>query len=245
MARIQVTENINTTLTPRYWEIDIIRGAAILLMILFHLLYNLAVFYGIQIDYKTGAIYLMGKLAAILFILVAGVCSHFSKNNLRRGIALLCWGFVIFLITPLVLPGANIVFGILHFLGVCMIIYPLFKGINNTILTILGISIILTGLYTPDITTTSDWLAPLGLRSSNFSSADYFPLMPWLGVYLLGILLGRTYLYRKEPLIKIDLSGFPLVLLGRNSLIIYLTHQPLLLLLLHIIMGGGPLSSLI
>lgn len=182
----------------RLWEIDILRGIALVLMVFYHLLYDLNVFFTFNIAYNKGLFYLIGKSAAILFILVAGISSSFSKNNTLRGLKLIIWGYVIFLVTYIVVPGSNIVFGILQFLGVCLLLYPVFKKISPYVLAAAGTTIILTGEFTAQLSVGQNWLVPLGLREPSFSSADYFPLIPWLGVFLWGVSISKIVYKQKK-----------------------------------------------
>jgi len=122
----------------RLWEIDILRGLALALMIVYHLLYDLNEFFNFNIAYDEGLFYFVGKSAAVLFILIAAISCSFSQKNSLRGFKLIAWGYVIFLVTYIVVPGSNIVFGILQFLGVCLLLYPAFKNIPPYVLAIAG-----------------------------------------------------------------------------------------------------------
>jgi uncharacterized membrane protein len=68
---------------------------------------------------------------------------------------------------------------------------------------------------------------------------DYFPIFPWFGVILMGIALGDL-LYRgyRRRIALPDLSGSsfvkPFAFFGRNSLAIYLIHQPVLITLFYL-----------
>ena len=76
------------------------------------------------------------------------------------------------------------------------------------------------------------WLFPLGLTTGDFASSDYFPLLPFLGFFLLGTVLGRTVYSKKQTLLpRVNSKNFLLRFLqwcGRQSLWIYLLHQPVL-----------------
>ncbi|MHB1042702.1 MAG: heparan-alpha-glucosaminide N-acetyltransferase [Eubacteriales bacterium] len=216
----------------RVWEIDIFRGIAIILMVFFHLIYDLAEFHGVPVVYDHGPVYFAGKTAASLFIMVAGISSTLSRNNVKRGLKLVFLGFLIFIVTSIFVPGSNIIFGILQFLGVSMLLYPLFKNFNAYLVVLLGTAVILSGPYLFRITMPNNWLAPIGLLSRTFYSADYFPLFPWFGVFLYGIAMGKLLYKEKRSLLKLNAGGSPLVYLGRHSLFIYLVHQPVLLLVL-------------
>ena len=68
------------------------------------------------------------------------------------------------------------------------------------------------------------WLFPLGLRRADFFSADYWPLLPWAFLYLLGAALGGFLPETAKPHAHLPALTF----LGRHSLFIYLVHQPVL-----------------
>lgn len=218
----------------RIWELDFLRGVAIVLMVLFHLIYDLNEFYDIPIAYDKGIIYYTGKVAASLFIFIAGISCSLSRSNVKRGLLLLVLAFLITITTWIAVPGSNIIFGILHFLGVSVLFYPLFQNIKPYGLIFLGTMIIVTGQYLSEITARNNFLMPVGLTAENFYSADYYPLFPWFGLFLYGVAFGKLKYRSKKSLFSIDLSRSFLVLLGRHSLSIYLVHQPIILLILYV-----------
>ena len=68
------------------------------------------------------------------------------------------------------------------------------------------------------------WTALLGFPGPDFSSADYFSLLPWLVLFWTGYFLYtlRPEEPRREP-------RLPLVTaLGRRSLLVYMLHQPVI-----------------
>lgn len=230
----------------RLWEIDALRGLALVLMIFYHLLYDLNVFFDYNIAYSEGLFYLIGKAAATLFILVAGISCAFSKSNARRALKLILWGYVIFLVTFIAMPGSNIVFGILQFLGVCFLLYPLFKDIPPYLLAAAGTIIILADNLTAHITVSHSWLVPLGFYGPNFSSVDYFPLIPWLGVFLLGVAIRKTVYKENKSLLNVSNKYLrPLAAVGKHTLIIYLVHQPLILVILYLLLNPQGLMDMI
>lgn len=228
--------NMEKTAGQRFWEIDIFRGLALVLMIIYHLLYDLNEFYSVDIAYYEAPYYYIGKTAAVLFILVAGVSAAFSRNNTIRGLKLVAWGLVIFLVMYVVVPGSNIVFGILQFLGVCLLIYPVFKNISPYILAAAGTAIILAGEFTYRLTVSHNWFVPLGFGGPDFYSVDYFPLVPWLGVFLWGVAIKKTvYRHNKGYIEEANRYLKPLAAVGRHTLVVYLLHQPLLMATLYLI----------
>ncbi|WP_371365582.1 hypothetical protein SRRS_02980 [Sporomusa rhizae] len=221
--------------TVRIAEIDCCRGIAILLMIVFHLVFDLAYFYHWPLTYLDGFWYYQGKTAAILFMLLSGISSLFSSNPFRRGIMILATGAVISMATYFYDPASYIRFGTLHLLGVAMLASPLFIQLKAVELLIAGTVIIATGRLTATLTTPTTYLLPLGISPPDFASLDYYPLIPWLGIVLYGMAAGKLIYRNKQPKFPAAGAYRPvqwLSRLGKHSLIIYLVHQPILLLFL-------------
>ena len=73
--------------------------------------------------------------------------------------------------------------------------------------------------------------AYVGFPPADFFSTDYFSLLPWCFLYLCGYELHRIFRSRgllTAPIFKKEIK--PLSFMGRNSLLIYLLHQPVLYL---------------
>lgn len=220
----------------RIWEIDFFRGIALILMIIFHIVFDLKEFADVPVNYVSGFYYYVGKAAGILFILIAAVSCYFSTNNLKRGLQVLGMGILITIVSHLYNPSYGIKFGILHFLGVSIIIYPLFKDMNKWLLVILGTLIIILGNYFKLINMPFDYLFIFGLSSDLFVSADYYPLLPWFGVFLYGIFIRKILYKEKRSLLQGDLKGNIINYLGRHTFIFYLVHQPLILLTIWLVL---------
>jgi uncharacterized membrane protein len=223
-------------------EIDFFRTIALGLMILYHLIYDLDVWTNIAINVNSTHWFLIGKISALLFIFLSGVSSGLSKHPVKNGLRVLFWGLVISLVTWITLPDEYVRFGILHFLGTMMLCYPFLKRLPNTILLFLtGMAIGLSFSLSKVISTV--WLIPFGLTYPGFTSMDYYPLIPYSGVTFLGILFYRHYL--KGHLVTVkdpSNSPSPSILnssifknVSRNSLIIYLIHQPIILSVIYLL----------
>ena len=125
-----------------------------------------------------------------------------------------------------------IYFGVLQCLGVCMLLWSLLRRLPHRVLLAGGVTLAAAGLVLGQCAFPTGWyLIPLGFCPEWFRSSDYFPLLPHLGYFMLGACLGRTC-YRDKttrfPGANQRLLR-PLCALGRNSLWVYLLHQPLLL----------------
>lgn len=222
----------------RITEIDFLRGIAIILMILFHLIVDLKDFYHYNLEYLTGFWYLEGKLSAILFILLCGVSSTLSKNNTRHGITVFLWALLLTVITYFYNKNCFIWFGILHFLGISLLSANLLRNLPIVWLSIISSISILLGTLFSQRFIDNPYLFPIGLVNSTFISLDYYPLFPWYGIFLLGMIIGKAFYENKKRLSTCQASpslAKPITRLGQHSLMIYLIHQPLLLALLYII----------
>jgi len=220
----------------RIREIDLLRGVAIILMVFFHLVYDLNSFHDIPISYDTGVVFYIGKIAASLFIIIAGISCTLSKNNVKRGLYVLFWAFVVTAATSFAVPGSNIVFGILHFLGISILLSPFFQRFNAYVLFFLGTASLLFGLYAAEITMPNNLLIPFGLMGESFYSADYYPLFPWFGLFLYGGAIGKLKYSNNVSLFPLNAFRTNFVdLSGQHSLTIYLVHQPLILSALYLV----------
>jgi len=215
----------------RFWEIDSLRGIAIIMMVVFHLTFDLAYFGNYDLDVHSGLLFYLGRATASLFILLAGISLSLSHSRsaagmekyLKRGLKIFSWGLLITLITRLFFPAEFIVFGILHFIGLSVVLaYPFLRQKHWNLL--LGLSIIFIGLSIQ---------GPLILFPTSFRTFDYFPIFPWFGLILIGIFLGNSFYPNHTRKFSLPEISSPLSLMGRHSLLIYLAHQPVLIALLY------------
>ncbi len=230
---------MNRTSSERVWEIDFFRGIALILMIFFHIIWDLKEFYGYPFDYTQGFFYAVGRSAAYLFMLITGISCTFSKNNFKRGTKILLIAFGITIVTYFYDSKTFIAFGILHLLGVCILWYPLLKKLKPLILLFLGTIVILLGKYFYTIPMNHNFLAPLGLKTQGYYALDYYPLFPYGGVFIYGVFLAKILYSQKRSLFKKDIPNNPISFFGKHTLIIYLVHQPIIIAILYLLSNGG------
>jgi uncharacterized membrane protein len=238
-------------LKVRFWEVDFLRGWAIVLMVLFHSVFDLNYFGVYEVEISSGIWFYLARFTASLFLLLVGVSlvlsysrakllgeeDRFRFRLLKRGIWIFGLGLGITLVTYLLIGKGFIVFGVLHLIGISLLLaYPFLRLHWQNF--IFGLFFIAGGLYLQTVSVEFPWLIWLGLAPRNFYSLDYVPIFPWFGVVLMGMGLGDL-LYRgyRRKIDLPDLTDSPFVrwltFLGRNSLAIYLIHQPVLLALLY------------
>lgn len=223
----------------RIWEIDALRGLCIPGMIVIHLIYDLVNLYGfVDWPYPTWYFLFKNNYGA-LFVLLSGVSVTLGRHCGRRGAEVFSFGMVITAVTAgmyalrLADRGILIYFGVLHCIGVCMMLWPLLRKLPDGVLIALSAAMILTGWWLRGESFASGAFTVLGFVTRDFRSADFFPLMPNFGYFLAGAALGRRLYAEKRSLLPGRGNSAPMRALrwmGRHSLPIYLIHQPVLAL---------------
>lgn len=232
----------------RIWELDAFRGLCVLGMVAVHFVYDLVELYAlVPWDYSP-VFHLVKDWGGILFILLSGICATLGSRSVRRGLQVFACGMLCTAVTAgmylLDFADVSIViyFGVLHCLGVCMLLWPLFKKWPAWALALTGAVLAAAGIVLERTVQVSfPWLVPLGILYPGFVSSDYFPLIANLGFFLLGAFLGRTVYGKNASLFPKVRQENPLVRFftgcGRWSLPIYLLHQPVLALLFTLVAG--------
>jgi len=230
----------------RLWEIDFLRGTAVVLMLFFNYAFTLRFFGAYFVGGGWLFWWLFPRIIAGTFIFLMGVSLTISqsqggnfKKYLMRGLKIFSYGLVITLVTWLYLRNGFVVFGILHFIGLSTILaYPFLRYARLNLL--LGALLIAIGYSLSGLTFDFPWLVWLGLVPAGFYTIDYFPLLPWFGITLFGVGAGNL-LYPKGtrkfrlPELSHALPVKTVSFLGRHSLLIYLAHQPVLLAALYML----------
>ena len=212
--------------------LDGLRGLAVIFMVAYHFLYDAVTFLGVPDKYIDNTVAdVIQVVTATTFVILCGISSHFSKSNIKRGIETLVIAVIISVVTFII--DMPIIFGILHLLGVCMLLYGLLKKLIEKVPAwlLLIISICLSVISKIAVDTCIpevSYLWILGFCSKDFVSYDYFPLLPWLFVFLTGTAIGYYIKERKFPRQFYTIKVPVLSAIGRYSLIIYVAHQPLL-----------------
>lgn len=221
--------------------IDVLRGAALVAMAIYHFAWDLE-FFGYAEPGLTavGGWKLFARSIASSFLALAGfslVLAHsrairwpsFARRLAKVGAA----AAAISVATYLAMPESFIFFGILHqiavasVLGLAFLRAPWFVTAIAAALVIAAPSL----LRTPLLDHPAWWWT--GLSATLPRSNDYVPVFPWFGAGLAGMALaqlglGTGALARLSAIAMPRWSGV-LSLAGRYSLSVYLLHQPVLI----------------
>jgi len=218
--------------------IDALRGLSVVLMVAHHLLYNLTAFLDAPSWMFSNPVFdILQPFFAGLFIFLSGISSRFSGSNIKRGLIAFALAIGITIVTSIM--KMPIMWGVLHLLAFCMVFFgltrKLWDKIPKTVAPILFIALVIISSAATShihIVCEHSWIrylvSILGWSQQGFISFDYFPILPWLFVFLLGTWAGTFVRDRRLPKWFYDFKVpiFPLV--GRKALIIYILHQPIL-----------------
>lgn len=285
----------------RFWELDFIRGICVILMVFDHVMF--VVMYAMpQIGAMLGTDkwngvsewlennYWYGNLricvrfpVLFLFFLICGISCTLSRSNAKRGglcFAVACAVSIVTIIVDMLFDlGISIYFGVLHMLGIAMLLYALFDFLGGLlakfvksekgkrIATEAGkylapvVGLILFTVYfacfykgiTGDIFDSNVVISDKGasifasffvnimpdVGGGTIGGADYWPLLPWAAIVLMGGFIGRlVYKNERAKNFAARLDGKwnkPICFVGRHALIIYICHQVAAIALLFIV----------
>ena len=225
--------------------IDELRGISILAMIIHHIAFNLIYFLRLPLPWLSaflnGNVFLVVQTVFIgIFLSLSGICSHFSRHPYKRAGKVLFGAALVTIVTFLLYPDEAIFFGILHFLGTSMLLAAVLRKLppikKPLLWAVVSLVLFLITFHLPDgflgfgalslplpksLYRGGVWML-FGFSSPSRAALDYFPLFPYIFLFLFGFFLG----FQKMPEGR---SHAPfLAFCGKKSLWIYLLHQPII-----------------
>jgi len=276
-------------MSKRLTRIDELRGLTLISMILYHFMWDLNNIAGLKMDWYYGPIGVTWqKSICITFILLSGFSFNLGKHHFKRSMQVFLAGALVSAVTLIIMPENRIVFGVLTFIGSAGLLMILIDRVHVALekkLNVLALNLIMligslllflafynvydryinlgfgkidlpAYLYSGYVSTY------IGFTEPQFFSTDYFALIPWMFLYMVGYYLYRVMANVKcdtaaasnvvtacDTVAAIDDSGLKIFkgkewirfdgFLGRNSLVIYLLHQPVLYAVTMLIMKMG------
>ena len=231
----------------RLWLLDVLRGAALLHMLVYHGMYDWVYVFGHEsrwYDIWSPGCHLWQQYICWSFILLSGYSFTLARRPLKNGLVVAGCAVVLTAVTVGFLPSESIWFGVLHLnaaavlltclvqpllrrcpagwgLGLCAVLFFLTNQLPEGFLGFEGVR--LCALPAAWYRANLFWLGLPDL--SRFSSADYFPLLPWVFLFWCGYYLAGLWRPRagQAPAVL-----RPLALVGRHTLLVYMLHQPVL-----------------
>jgi uncharacterized membrane protein len=227
----------------RFDRLDALRGAAIVWMALYHLAFDLNFFGWLspKQNFYTDPLWTVQRSCIVsLFLFVAGlslaVALHAGQSwprFWRRWAQVAGCALLVSLGSAFMFPNSWISFGVLHGIALMLVLARL-AAPARLWLWLLGALCIGLPIFVQHPFFDSRWTNWVGLVTHKPVTEDFVPLLPWLGVMLLGLAAGQ-WLQKARPgwlAGPLAAPAQPLALLGRWSLSFYMLHQPVFIGLL-------------
>ena len=242
--------------SERYAVLDGIRGIAVINMVIYHGIWDLVYLFGYDwLWFQSLGVFFWQQYICCTFIFLSGFCQPFGKKKLKKGRTVFVLGFLISILICIIMPEERIYFGILTLIGSCILIAIPMESFLEKFSPIMGLIIsVFAFVFTrnvnqgylgfgtwnivslPDNWYCNTFTAYLGFPMAGFHSADYFPLIPWLFLFIAGYFTQRLFTQKELLLYLKPQRAGAIEWIGRHSLAIYLIHQPALYFLLDIIL---------
>ncbi len=210
-------------------------------MIVYHFIYDLAYFRWIELAMTRDQPWVAWRTSIVTqFLLLVGVglvlrtsFKPATTDFWKRWTQIAAAALLVSAGSWLVFGPRFIYFGILHFVAAALILArPLLRlGAWNIAL---GVGFVLIGLTYADEFFNTPPATTVGFMTFKPRTEDYVPLLPWIGVVLIGVSLGvwwqRAQWRVPDALVPLnDHAPRGLLFLGKWALTVYLVHQPILL----------------
>ena len=226
--------------SKRFIEIDIVKGIAVVFMVIFHFFYLSHFMKVKEYPIDSGILKFLAKSAHTTFIIMVGVNmavsyqankkkknsydTYFGKQA-KRAIFLLIAGTLVSYASYLGFGDLYVKFGIFHFIAAAIVLGQIF--IDNKMIAMLGAIFIFLATILVDKSSMFFYQkcqnVPMtcfitGFANIKYSSLDHFPLLPYLGYICLGIAIGHSLYNNVERVYPINLSDNTVDKLEENKL---------------------------
>ena len=241
---------MNAEKKKRLLLLDSLRGISIVNMVVYHACYNYFMILGVDSHWVYyDPVRIWQRYICISFIFISGFSWSFSKNKVKRGLIISGAGMIVTIVTLLFMPNEIIILGILSFIGgAVLLMIPLKKILDkvNAVFVFVCATILFVLFYhiadsyigigefelikIPENIARIKIFTVIGIPHPDFYSGDYFPLLPWIFIFIAGYSFQKiisNYIFYEK---LFDIRIFIFDTIGRYSLQIYMLHQPILML---------------
>ncbi|MBQ0098962.1 MAG: DUF1624 domain-containing protein [Firmicutes bacterium] len=252
----------------RIFLFDFLRGCLLILIMIDHFFYDAYIPYGevynatwlnnlsVIAESYYNSLYrvLVRPIGLFILFFISGILTNFSKSNLKRTGKYGAIALLIFLVTFIFSkvtnsPNMVITIGVMYVFTVCSFIGWLIEKVKipNFVILLLGLLFSVIGLIYyfggTDYLTDKLFFLLYNLDVGIQYSADYFPLLPFMGYFLLGIYVSKVLYTEKKALIKFPKSFnkifAPILFIGKTSLWWYVLSQGVFIAFFEILIIMG------
>ncbi len=219
--------------------IDALRGIAVILMVQQHMLAWLwnsprIPFPNLLREYPLSmGLSLLGNLAAPLFITLAGMGAGLfldragatGRTLVARGACIILLGFALSLVAPYwFAPGT---WYVLHLIGLCLMLSPAFARLPLPVLALFVLTLFAATPLVQTMLGTPIYLPEARLNDASLSGGiarlafaeGHFPVLPWMALFILGMIAHRFV--RKRKIIWIFAAAAGLIAAGVVLALLY------------------------
>ena len=229
----------------RYDSIDVLKGIAVICMVIFHIFYFPNQYGFKEIKYDTNVLKIIAKIAQIIFIISVGINlylskissneknetkSTFTKKSLLRILKIAFFAMLMSLFTWFVFGEKYVKFGILHFIALASLVFFQYSDNPRLVQSFFIIALMIYYLIINQPSIFKNIPDPisfvLGFYNKKYKAVDHFPIFPWILLIIIGMMIGNVFLNKKNTsseLIKDKILNV-LKKIGKNSLEIYAIH---------------------
>ena len=239
--------------TSRIGIFDVLRGLAVISMVLFHFCYDYVFIAGKELAWFEPPFRDIWRASiSWTFLFVAGCMCSQSRSNFKRGGVYAAVALALYVVTLVAAVDTPISFGIIFCMAASTLIYACLQRFNIAprgyaaalILFALficclplakgNIGIGPLSFELPASLYSTPYLSWLGLPGPGFASGDYYPLLPYSLLYLSGAAAAAVWAEKGYPESLVNFTIQPFSWVGRHALLIYVLHQPVILALLQL-----------
>ena len=229
----------------RIWELDALRGVCILCVIAVHLIFDLGFFIGLDLHLPAWYVFIQ-QYGGVIFVVLSGCCATLGSRSFRRGCIVFACGMLISLVTfgmyRLGMATRDVIvwFGVLHLLGVCMMLYPVYRRLPTPALAAIGIVLVVAGYLDRRDRRAGEIPVPAGPYFTRASpqATIFRSCRIWAGTCSVPSSAGPSTRTKKRACpARSEIAAIARFFCwcGRQSLFIYLLHQPIVYGLLELI----------
>ena len=178
-------------MSKRIWELDALRGLALIGMMGIHLVYDLVELYRVWSWNPVWYQVFKNNYGAI-FLVISGISVTLGRHPVKRGLQVFCCGGLCTLVTygmyRLGFAGKDIIIyiGVLQCLGLCMMLWPVFKKLPGPPLVLLAGAMVILGLWLRTVSFSFPWLTVLGFAPTALPPRIISPCFPTWGIFSWG-----------------------------------------------------------